>query len=132
MGQAIAFALGESKIECTDGTKGPSCGLGTFTWSIESIQVTAATSNSKVYVEGKLVAVEGDAMAEHPNGLPCVADAVNHAPTTSLCADNISIGGKKVLRIGSKFNTGTTFDHTISTGSSKVFIGGPSIAVPIE
>jgi uncharacterized Zn-binding protein involved in type VI secretion len=68
-------------------------------------------------------------MASHPDGLPCVPAPVFHAPTTSLCAGKVSIGGKKAVRIGSKFNTGTSFDHTISTGSSKVFIGGPSVAV---
>ena len=134
MGQAIAFALGFSNIICTDGAQGPLCDTDPdkWTWSIGTTQVTAATSNEKVFVEGKLVAVETDAMVSHPNGLPCVQAAVNHAPTTSLCAEKISIGGKKAVRIGSKFNTGTTFDHTVSTGSSKVFLGGPSVAVPIE
>ena len=127
---AIAFALGESQIACTDGNKGPECAPPPYwTWSASSTQLTAATSNSKVYVEGKLVAVEGDAMASHPDGVPCVPAPVFHAPTTSLCASKISIGGKKAVRIGSKFNKGTPFDHTVSTGSSKVFIGGPSVAV---
>jgi uncharacterized Zn-binding protein involved in type VI secretion len=130
MGESFAFALGESQIACTDGTKGPQCAPPPYwTWSVSSTQVTASTSNSKVFVQGKLVAVEGDAMASHPDGLPCVPAPVFHAPTTSLCAGKVSIGGKKAVRIGSKFNTGTSFDHTISTGSSKVFIGGPSVAV---
>lgn len=127
---AIAFALGQSQIDCTDGNKGPECAPPPYwTWSAPSTQVTAATTNSKVYVEGKLVAVEGDAMALHPDGLPCVPAPVLHAPTTSLCAGNVTIGGKKAVRIGSKFNKGTAFDHTVSTGSSKVFVGGPSVAV---
>jgi uncharacterized Zn-binding protein involved in type VI secretion len=131
MSESIAFALGESQIACTDGAQGPECEPDPpkWTWSIPTTQVTAATSNSKVFVEGKLVAVEGDSMASHPNGDPCVPAPVFHAPTTSLCADKVSIGGKKAVRIGSKFNTGTSFDHTVTTGSSKVFIGGPSVAV---
>jgi uncharacterized Zn-binding protein involved in type VI secretion len=130
MSESIAFALGESQIACTDGAQGPECAPPPYwTWSIPTIQVTASTSNSKVFVEGKLVAVEGDSMASHPDGLPCVPAPVFHAPTTSLCADKVSIGGKKAVRIGSKFNTGTSFDHTVTTGSSKVFIGGPSVAV---
>lgn len=130
MSESIAFALGESEIQCTDGAKGPECDPEPrWTWSASSVQVTAATSNTKVFVEGKLVAVESDAMELHPDGLPCVTEPVLHAPTTSLCAANVTIGGKKAVRVGSKFNTGTPFDHTVSTGSSKVVIGGPDIAV---
>lgn len=131
MGEAIAFALGFSDVACTDGTQGPVCNPDPlrWTWSVSSTQQTASTTNSKVYVEGKLVAVQGDAMASHPDGVPCVPSPVNHSPTTSLCASKVTIGGLHACRIGSKFNTGTPFDHTVSTGSSKVFIGGPSISV---
>lgn len=131
MGEAIAFALGQSTISCTDGAQGPICDPEPlkWTWSISTNQVTAATSNSKVYVQGKLVAVQGDAMASHPDGLPCVPAPVFHSPTTSLCATKVTIGGKHAVRIGSKFNTGTGFDHTVSTGSSKVYIGGASISI---
>jgi uncharacterized Zn-binding protein involved in type VI secretion len=80
-------------------------------------------------VNGKLVAVQGDKMLSHPDGVPCVPAPVNHEPETSLCASKVTIGGKHAVRIGSKFNKGTPFDHTVSTGSGKVFIGGPSIAV---
>jgi len=128
---AMAWANGLSSIVCTDGVQGALCAPEPprWNWDSGSTQVTAATSNTKVFVEGSLVAVEGDAMASHPDGLPCVPSPVNHAPITSLCAAKVSIGGKRAVRIGSKFNTGTPFDHTVSTGSGKVFIGGPSIAV---
>lgn len=127
---AIAFALGLSDIACTDGVKGSVCAPPPhWNWNVASTQATAATSNTKVFVEGDLVAVQGDAMASHPDGEPCVPAPVNHAPTTSLCAEKVTIGGKHVVRIGSKFNTGTTFDHEVSTGSSKVTVGGPDIAV---
>ena len=131
MPEAFAFALGLSSIACTDGNKGPICATkpDRWTWSIPTTQVTAATTNTKVFVEGHLVAVEGDAMASHPDGSPCTPSEIPHAPTTSLCAAKVSIGGKKAVRVGSKFNTGTGFDHTVSTGSGKVSIGGPSIAV---
>lgn len=127
----IAFANGLSSITCTDGALGPTCSSSPtkWTWSAGTTQVTASTSNSKVFAEGSLVAVEGDAMISHPNGQPCVPAPVFHAPVTSLCAQKVTIGGKHAVRIGSKFNTGTGFDHTVSTGSSKVIIGGPSIAV---
>jgi uncharacterized Zn-binding protein involved in type VI secretion len=68
-------------------------------------------------------------MLSHPDGVPCVPAPVNHAPTTSLCAAKVLIGGKHAVRIGSKFNTGTPFDHEVTTGSGKVIIGGPDIAV---
>jgi len=130
MGEAIAFALGESEIECTDGAQGSVCAPPPYwNWDTPTTQATAATSNSKVYVNGKLVAVQGDFMLSHPDGVPCVPAPVNHAPATSLCASKVTIGGKHAVRIGSKFNKGTPFDHTVSTGSDKVFIGGPSIAV---
>ena len=115
MGEAIAFALGESEIECTDGAKGSVCAPPPYwNWNVPTTQATAATTNSKVYANGKLVAVQGDAMASHPDGVPCVPAPVNHAPTTSLCASKVKIGGKHAVRIGSKFNTGTPFDHTVS------------------
>jgi len=127
---AIAFADGLSNIACTDGIKGAVCAPPPYwKWNTASTQVTASTSNTKVFTEGNLVAVEGDAMASHPNGDPCVPSPVFHAPITSLCAQKVTIGGKHAVRIGSKFNTGTGFDHEVSTGSSKVTIGGPSIAV---
>jgi uncharacterized Zn-binding protein involved in type VI secretion len=131
LSDSFAWANGESQIACTDGARGPLCATDPdrWTWSIPTIQATAGTSNSKVFVEGKLVAVEGDAMASHPDGVPCVPAPVNHAPTTSLCAAKVSVQGKRAVRIGSKFNTGTPFDHEVSTGSGKVFIGGPSISV---
>jgi uncharacterized Zn-binding protein involved in type VI secretion len=127
----IAWANGLSQLACTDGAQGPECAPDPpkWNWNIPTTQVTAGTSNTKVYVEGNLIAVEGDSMASHPDGVPCVPAPVNHAPTTSLCAGKVSIGGKKAVRVGSKFNTGTPFDHTVTTGSEKVSIGGPSIAV---
>ena len=127
---SIAWALGESVIECTDGAQGTLCNPEPrWNWDTDTVQATAATTNTKVFVEGKLVAVQGDAMLAHPDGLPCVTAPVNHAPTTSLCAQNVFIGGKRAVRVGGKFNTGTTFDHEVTTGSGKVIVGGPSIAV---
>jgi len=127
----IAFANGNSQIACTDGAQGTLCATrpNRFNFNSPTIQQTAGTSNSKVSAEGKLVAVEGDAMISHPDGVPCVLSPVFHAPITSLCAAKVTIGGKHAVRIGSKFNTGTPFDHTVSTGSGKVIIGGPSISV---
>ena len=127
---SIAWALGESVIECTDGDQGTLCNPEPrWNWDTATTQATDATSNTKVFVESKLIAVEGDAMLAHPHGEPCVTAPVNHAPTTSLCAEKVLIGGRHAVRIGSKFNTGTPFDHEVTTGSIKVIIGGPDIAV---
>lgn len=127
----VAFADGFSQVECTDGIRGSVCNPDPLFWHWDtgSTQTTDTTSNNKVRVEGRRVAVEGDAMISHPDGVPCVPSPVNHAPTTSLAASKVRIGNKHALRIGSKFNDATPFDHTISTGSSKVRIGGPNIAV---
>ena len=123
----LAFANGFSQITCTDGSIGASCGSdpSRWHWDTPTIQTTSTTSNTKVFVEGKLVAVEGDAMISHPDGVPCVTAPVNHSPTTSLVTGKIFIGGKRAVCVGSKYNTGTPFDHTVSTGSSKVSYGGP-------
>jgi len=131
LSEPIAWADGDSQIACTDGAQGALCATDPdrWNWDVSTVQTTAGTSNTKVFVEGKLVAVEGDSMLSHPDGVPCVTAPVFHAPTTSLCAANVTIGGKHAVRIGSKFNTGTPFDHTVSTGSGKVIIGGPSISV---
>lgn len=131
MSESIAWANGESQIACTDGARGTLCAIDPdrWNWDVFTIQTTAATSNTKVFVEGKLIAVEGDAMLSHPDGVPCVPSPVNHAPITSLCAAKVKIAGKHIVRIGSKFNTGTPFDHEVITGSSLVFVGGPSIEV---
>jgi uncharacterized Zn-binding protein involved in type VI secretion len=127
----IAFANGDSSIQCEDGERGDLCNPDPerWNWNLPTIQVTSSTSNSKVFVEGKAVVVEGDEMDEHPDGDPCVEEPVLHSPATSLAAARVTIGGKYAMRVGGKFNKGTPFDHTIITGSSKVTVGGPDISV---
>lgn len=131
MSNPIAFANGDSQIICTDGAQGTLCATNPnrFNWNSGTTQVTNSTSNTKVFVEGRPVSVQGDTMISHPDGLPCVVSPVFHAPATSLCAQKVTIGGKHIVRVGSKFNKNTTFDHTVSTGSGKVFVGGPNISV---
>lgn len=131
MSKAIALANGLSSIVCTDGAQGALCAVepDRWNWDVGTTQATHTTTNTKVFVEGHPVAVEGDAVIPHPDGEPCVPSPANHSPTTSLCAEKVTIGGKHAVRVESKYNTGTSFDHEVSTGSSKVFIGGPSIAV---
>lgn len=65
-------------------------------------------------------------MEEHPDGSPCTATAIMHRPATSLHAANFYVGGKRVMRIGSKFNAGTSFDHEVTTGCDAFVVGGPS------
>lgn len=123
---AIAWANGMSEVSCTDGTKGESCGSDPDRWRWNSplTSRTAETSNDRFFVQGIPVAVQGDKMEEHPNGAPCTQVAINHEPSTSLHAGAFFIGGKMAMRIGSKFNEGTSFDHTISTGCDNFIIGG--------
>jgi len=74
LSESVAWANGDSQIACADGAQGPLCATDPdrWNWDVPTVQATAGTSNSKVFVEGKLVAVEGDAMAAHPDGVPCV------------------------------------------------------------
>jgi uncharacterized Zn-binding protein involved in type VI secretion len=62
-------------------------------------------------------------MEEHPDGEICTPTPVNHKPTTSSISSNVYIGDKRVVTIGDKYNTGTSFDHVVTTGSTTVSIG---------
>ena len=124
---AIAWADGESSVSCTDGTRGTKCHDDPDRWNWNSPLVSRtyqSSSNTKFFVQGKLVAVEGDMMEAHPDGSPCTSSPINHQPTTSLHAGKFFIGGKMAMRIGSKYNTGTSFDHTVSSGCDSFIIGG--------
>lgn len=125
---AIAWANGHSNVRCEDGTRGGKCDSDPdrWKWDAELISKTAASSNSKFFVAGKPVAVEGDRMQAHPNGEICTQTPINHEPSTSLHSGKFFIGGKRVMRIGSKYNQGTSFDHSVSTGCNEFIIGGPS------
>jgi uncharacterized Zn-binding protein involved in type VI secretion len=125
---AVALKDGQSIVACTDGTQGSVCetNLGTpvkWNWDVPFLSVSDEGSTS-VKVDGYGVVLEGSAMEAHPDGAVCVATPVNHAPVLSPPAGGtVYVEGKLVGRVGDKYNVGTPFDHTITTGSSTVFIG---------
>lgn len=126
---AIAWSDGRSSVTCTDGTRGGKCGSDPDRWNWNSGLVSRtdkSDGNSKFFVAGTLVAVEGDRMEEHPNGSPCTTSPVMHRPATSLHAANFYVAGKRVMRVGAKFNNGTDFDHEVTTGCDTFIVGGPS------
>ena len=62
-------------------------------------------------------------MASHPDGEPCVAAPSNHTPALDTYSSKVFFEGKEAGRIGDTFNKDHSFDHTITSGSSKVLIG---------
>lgn len=118
----IALSDGGSSISCTDGAQGSSCGKNVYHWDTPTTQTSDAGS-STVFVNGKGVVREGDAMSSHPDGNPCVAAPVNHAPTLSVFSGTVFANGKAMGRIGDKYNSDGHHSHTIITGSSNVFAG---------
>lgn len=125
---AIAWADGHSDVQCNDGSRGEKCGSDPDRWQWNeglTSRTFQSASNTRFFVEGKLVAVEDDQMEAHPDGSPCTTIAINHQPQTTLHAGNFFIGGKMAMRIGSKYNRGTSFDHTVTSGCDNFIIGGP-------
>lgn len=122
---AIALADGHSDVQCTDGVRGDECGSGRWFWNDPLLWHTGEASHNNFFIGGKRVAVEGDRIAPHPDGEPCVSDPEMHEPRSSQHAANFFVGGKRALRVGSKFNEGTPFDHTITTGVDAFVVGGP-------
>lgn len=125
---SIALANGRSDVACEDGSRGGQCDEDRYNWDRPSTVVTGDATNDKFFVQGIPAAVQGDRVAEHADGGPCVETPMMHQPMSSLHAANFYVGGKRVMRIGSKFNTGTPFDHTIVTGVDAFSIGGPDDA----
>ena len=123
---AVALSEGQSKVVCTDGKKGTQCASSPpkWNWDVETKQKSDAATVTTVFVNGYPPVVFGDAMVSHPWGEPCTDTPIDHAPTlnTVLGSPKVYIGGKLVARVGDKYNS-ESFDHTISTGSSTVFIG---------
>ena len=125
---AAALKDGQSIVECTDGVKGSACAFSDGTpimWHWDSPVISATDEGSAtVFINGYGVVLEGSAMANHPDGNPCVPSPVNHAPTLlPPVGGTVYIESKLAGRIGDKFNVGTSFDHEIITGSLTVFIG---------
>ena len=122
-----AFADGGSSVACTDGTKNGECDTNPtkWTWSDPLTSSSGAATITKVKLDGnQYPVVDGDAMADHPDGVPCVVEAVDHDPPLVEFSSKVTFEGSGAGRIGDKYDDENGFDHIISTGSSKVNIGG--------
>jgi uncharacterized Zn-binding protein involved in type VI secretion len=127
---AVALKDGHSQVTCTDGIQGSVCATDDGTpikwhWDIGTT-FASDTGSSDVFVEGIGVVTVGDTMQPHPWGEPCTPTPIDHSPeileSNIQGTPNVYAGGKLIARIGDKYNS-ESFDHTISTGSSTVFIG---------
>lgn len=100
---AVARANGASSVLSPDGT-GYKCRMPMTTAS-------GAATQSKVFVQGILAAVQGDPVAPHPKS-GCTPDTAS----LSSFSSKVFAAGKGIGRIGDKYG-----DNTITSGSSKVF-----------
>lgn len=119
---AAALNGGASSVTCTDGAQGSSCARGKYNWN-SGITSASDAGSSDVIINGKGAVRAGDVMASHPDGDPCVAAPVNHAPTLSSYSSTVFVNGKGMGRVGDVYNGGTGFSHTIASGSGNVFAG---------
>lgn len=100
---AVALANSSSSVLSPDGTD-YDCASPVTTSS-------GPASQFRVYVQGILVAVQGDLVAPHEKS-GCDLDV----STLSTFSARVSAVGKKIGRIGDMYG-----DNTITSGSSKVF-----------
>lgn len=123
---AAALSEGQSQVVCTDGAKGAQCAVDPpkWHWDVGTTQTSDAATVTNVFINGYAPVVFGDSMLSHPWGDPCTPAPINHAPTlnTVIGSPKVYAGGKLIARVGDKYNS-ESFDHTVSTGSSTVFIG---------
>jgi uncharacterized Zn-binding protein involved in type VI secretion len=119
---AAALNGGASSVTCTDGAKGSGCGRNVWHWDA-GITSASDAGSSDVLINGKGAVREGDVMASHPDGDPCVGGPVNHTPTLSSFSSTVFVNGKGMGRVGDVYNGGTGFSHTIASGSGNVFAG---------
>ena len=117
---AIAKMGGNSNVTCTDGAQGSGCAPGKHHWDSGTTQ-TSDQGSGNVFVNGIGVVRNGDTMGSHPDGVPCVASPVNHAPALSTYSGNVFANGKEIGRVGDKYDSDGHFDHTVATGSANVF-----------
>ncbi len=123
---AVALSQGQSEVVCTDGAQGSLCAVDPpkWHWDTGTTQTSDAPTVTNVFINNYAPVVFGDSMLSHPWGDPCTPAPINHSPTlnTIVGSPNVYAGGKLIARVGDKYNS-ESFDHTISTGSSTVFIG---------
>lgn len=119
---AVAQKDGVSTVSATDGAQGSLCATrpNRYNWNTPTTQ-TSNEGSGDVFAENIGVVREDDAMISHPDGSPCTISAINHAPTLSTYSSNVFVNGKRIGRIGDKYNSDGSFNHTISSGAATVF-----------
>ena len=119
---AVAQKDGVSTVSATDGAQGSLCATrpNRYNWNTATTQASNEGSGD-VFAENIGVVREDDAMISHPDGSPCTISAINHAPTLSTYSSNVFVNGKRIGRIGDKYNSDGSFNHTISSGAATVF-----------
>lgn len=119
---AVAQKDSVSTVTATDGAQGSLCATmpNRYNWNTGTTQTSDEGSND-VFVENIGVVRENDAMISHADGSPCTVSAINHAPRLNTYSSNVFVNGKRIGRIGDKYNSDGSFDHTISSGAATVF-----------
>jgi len=123
----VAWKGGSSSVACTDGVRGSVCALCggrnkyacRWHWDVPVTSSSNAGSGDD-FANNIGVVRSGDIMSAHPHGVPCVPSPVNHTPGLSTFSPNVFANNKPIGRIGDKYNAGTPFDHTITSGSGDV------------
>lgn len=105
---AIATGNGGNPVLSATGS-GPGCG--------SPLMSATAACSSNVFIGGKGVVRQGDAMASH-NRSGCVPEA----PTLSSYSSTVKVNGKGVGRVGD--NYAGDGSNIIQPGQSKVSAGG--------
>jgi len=120
-----AIAAGTSDVACTDGTQNGVCAINPtkWTWSSPLTSSSGAATATKVMLDLGRPVLQGDVMASHPDGVPCVVAPVNHSPPLTTYSNKVNIEGKWAGRIGDLYDDENGFTHTITTGSGKVTFG---------
>lgn len=118
---AVAKKDGQSLVAATDGAQGSLCGSKPtrYNWNTPTTQQSLQGSLN-VIVEDFGAVREGDLMVTHPDGTPCTTSAIDHSPALSTFSPNVYVNNKRIGRVGDKYNSDGSFDHTITTGASTV------------
>ena len=119
---AVAQKDSVSTVTATDGAQGSLCATrpNRYNWNTGTTQTSDEGSND-VFVENIGIVREDDAMISYADGSPCTVSAINHAPKLSTYSSNVFVNGKRIGRIGDKYDSDGHYSHTISSGASTVF-----------
>lgn len=119
---AVAKKDGASLVAATDGAIGSPCAKNKWNWNTPTTQASD-TGSDDVLIEGIGAVREGDTMVSHPDGDPCTSSPINHAPALSTFSSTVYVNGKRLGRVGDKYDSDGHYDHTITSGAGTVFAG---------